>query len=77
MFGNVWIDCFCVTPDMSPLIRTCNAIGCVCDLMNAGEAGMYVSRLGIMHWASMHNHLGALLCTQNLQAGELVRVVCL
>ena len=76
MFGNVWIDCFCVTPDMSPLIRNCNAIACVCDLLNAGEAfltcyGCEQAWYNALLWASMHNHLSALLCTQDLQTGNV------
>jgi len=82
MLGHVWIDCFCVTPNMSPLIRNCNAIGCVFDVLIAGEAFLlrYVCEEAWYHallWASMHDHLSALLCTQDLQAGKLDRVVWL
>ena len=82
MLGHVWIDCFCVTPNMRPLIRNCNAIGCVFDVRIAGEASLMrdVCQQAWYHallWASMHDHLSALLCTQDLQTGKLDRVVWL
>lgn len=62
MLGHVWIDCFCVMPNMSPLICNCNAIGCVFDVLNAGEPSLicYVCEEAWYHallWASMHDHL--------------------
>jgi len=79
MLGHVWIDCFCVTPNTSPLIRNCNAIGCLFDVLIAGEASLirYVCEEAWYHallWASMHDHLSALLCTQDLQAANWIEL---
>lgn len=57
---------------MRPLISDCNSIGCVFDVLNAGEASLvcYVceqARYDALLWASMHHCLSTLPRAQNLQ----------